>query len=327
MFDIDRAINILKYIADGILAFPIPNDNVCDDSVFAMIPYGKAYFVFANRYVDRESGPKTLDRRIAIKMPNNTIAIEDSYYLGDGWFNDEQKDELVSECSKVGIHVSFIDRELDRIRADYQNLFNKMLDGFEITDEEIAKVEVSQKEIVNYRLNGKEGLPEIKAGISDSDAFSVLIGYKNVEKAFNQDMDAVGFDELTKKESSRKGMIRREAIRRTAESYVENVAEFDLYRSVRRAMTDAKLLNVTFKRDDVEASGKMKPINILQETMDSLTTLIKGEYPNRCYTFSSWDFETGTVGRKVTAIINNPTPQDIVKITYGKKVIWERKTA
>lgn len=295
----------VNHINNGENSFIINKELKCIVCTCATI--GRAKFVYANySYCSITSIDKM--ELIAI-VADETIYIVSGYIL-DIWRNDN--DELPENV------ISF-----SEVTKDYnycvKSYFQSFYDGLSVEEAQMEEIIKDygeydlQQRARQYILDGK-GQPEISLSeefITTDEMRDILAGYEDFDKIV-----------LKKLETTKKSWLRTKAYRTVIKNLMENPTIVKFYEAeICKALNnlDAKTVTVEFNMNGTTATGKVNPQEIVR-------MIINNDY------FSDYNFCNGKEGESIIKKLgatkwrgensNVLTCEHIVKITYGKKVIY-----
>lgn len=269
---------------------------------------GRAKFVYANySYCSITSIDKMELTAIVV---DETIYIVSDYIL-DVWRNNDELPENVIELSEATKDYNY------RAKSYFQSFY----DGLSVEEAQMEEIIKDygeynlQQRAKQYILDGK-GQPEISLSeefITTDEVRDILAGYEDFEKTV-----------LKKLEANKKSWIRTKAYRTVIKNLMENPTIVKLYEAeICKALNnlDAKTVTVEFNMNGTTATGKVNPQKIVR-------MIINNDY------FSDYNFCNGKEGKTIIKKLgatewrgengNVLTCEHIVKITYGKKVIYTK---
>lgn len=269
---------------------------------------GRAKFVYAN-YSYRSITSIDKMELIAIVV-DETIYIVSGYIL-DVWRNDN--DELPENV----INFSEATKDYNYRAKSYFQSFYDGLSVEEVQMEEIIKDYEEydlQQRARQYILDGK-GQPEISLSeefITTDEVRDILAGYEDFDKIV-----------LKKLEATKKFWLRTKAYRTVIKKLMESSIVKPYEVKICKALNnlDVKTVKVEFNMNGTTATGKVNPQEIVR-------MIINNDY------FSNYNFCNGREGESIIKKLgasaikwrgensNVLTCEHIVKITYGKKVIY-----
>lgn len=261
-------------------------------------------------YNDDFSDPSIKYELIAIlDKSSHIIYIVDEYLFNKSF---SKKLDYPEGCVSFDDYINEINKYIDDV------LFKSFYDDIEvdinsITDEDF--IERRKREARDIILRGKEvTYPKFNKSFTNIDIAKMICGYINIEdeanKRFEEDRSIYtnikSGKELIKKFIKEKSVVKD--------------WEIELSNSINNL--EANFVTAEFNFNGNVGSGKVEPKTIIR-------TLIDNDY------FSSFNFATAKGGEKLLkelGVANNYydketqlTCKHITKITYGRKVLYERK--
>lgn len=295
----------VNHINNGENNFIIDRESKCIVCTCATI--GRAKFVYAN-YSYRSITSIDKMELIAIVVDETIYIVSD--YILDVWRNDND------ECLENVIRFSEVTKDYNYRAKPY---FQSFYDGLSVEEAQMKEIIKDygeydlQQRARQYILDGK-GQPEISLSeefITTDEVRDILAGYEDFEKTV-----------LKKLEANKKSWIRTKAYRTVIKNLMENPTIVKLYEAeICKALNnlDAKTVKVEFNMNGTTATGKVNPQEIVR-------MIINNDY------FSDYNFCNGKEGESIIKKLgatkwrgensNVLTCEHIVKITYGKKVIY-----
>lgn len=297
----------INHINNGENSFIINRESKCIVCTCATI--GRAKFVYAN-YSYRSITSIDKMELIAIVVDETIYIVSD--YILDVWRNDN--DELPENV----IRFSEATKDYNYRAKSY---FQSFYDGLSVEEAQMEEIIKDygeydlQQRARRYILDGK-GQPEISLSeefITTYEIRDILAGY--------EDFDKIVFEKL---ETDKKSWLRTKAYRTVIKNLMESSTivkpeEVEICKALNNF--DAKTVTVEFNMNGTTATGKVNPQEIVR-------MIINNDY------FSNYNFcngkEGGSIIKKLGASAikwggengNVLTCKHIVKITYGKKVIY-----
>ena len=271
---------------------------------------GKSKFVYAN-YSYRSI--TSID-----KMELISIVVDEAIYIVNGyildiWRNNDELPENVIELSEATKDYNY------RAKPYFQSFY----DGLSVEEAQMEEIIKDygeydlQQRARQYILDGK-GQPEIslsKEFITTDEVRDILAGYEDFEK--------IVFEKL---ETDKKSWLITKAYRTMIKNLMENPTIVKPYEvKICKALNNlnAKTITVEFNMNGITATGKVNPQEIVR-------MIINNDY------FSNYNFCNGKEGEAIIKKLgasairwggengNVLTCEHIVKITYGKKVIYTK---
>lgn len=242
-------------------------------------------------------------------LAKDTIYIVDMFHLG-----------LTNraEIETLSAHIASFSKARERKHTYMQEkllpMYYALLDSKEITDEEVTRT--GQYASSYCRSVAREGL---FSGTDTETYIKVLIqkmlGFTLSEDEFARTL--CGFttlEELAKKqfEKNKERWADEKSLIEKIRAYMntpDTVKDWEMFMSENINSTDAKNITVEFKKDIFSYTGKIEPHRLLNRLQK------EGRFGS--YDFSGSRAETAGADRNFTC-------EDIVKITYGKKVLFSK---
>lgn len=292
-------------INNGENSFIINKESKCIVCTCATI--GRAKFVYANySYCSITS----ID-----KMELIAIVADETIYIVSGYILDIRRNDN-DELPENVISFSEVTKDCNYCAKSY---FQSFYDGLSVEEAQMEEIIKDygeydlQQRARQYILDGK-GQPEISLSeefITTDEMRDILAGYEDFDKIV-----------LKKLEATKKSWLRTKAYRTVIKNLMESPTIVKPYEvKICKALNnlDAKTVKVEFNMNGTTATGKVNPQEIVR-------MIINNDY------FSDYNFCNGKEGESIIKKLgatkwrgensNVLTCEHIVKITYGKKVIY-----
>lgn len=297
----------VKHINNGENSFII-NGESKPKIVCTCATIGKSKFVYANYSYGSATSIQKME--LTAIVVDETIYIVSDYIL-DIWRNDDELPENVIELSEATKDYNY------RAKSYFQSFY----DGLSVEEAQMEEIIKDynkhdlQQRARRYILDGK-GQPEISLSeefITTDEVRDILAGYEDFEK--------IVFKKL---ETDKKSWIKTKAYRAVIKHLMESSTIVKPYEvEICKALNNlnAKTVTVEFNMDGKTATGKV-------ELQQIVRIIINNDY------FSDYNFCNGKEGKTIIKKLgatewrgkngNVLTCEHIVKITYGKKVIYTK---
>jgi hypothetical protein len=306
----------------GNFIFEIKEDGYIKPKIYIVITtevYGAKYVYYDYSY-DKDDAINMLIEGKIDKM-QFAMLVKDNNFIVSKWVFSTRPDNGESLPSNV--------KTWEEIIKEYKNIYDtemkKLYDSITVTNnfsEEIINLKEKARKYQIYNLNVFDSLKEYVTmnEIEYNDIKKCVIGYTSKEDTIKNIVN-----------SNREKL----ALLKSKVAYVENLIvnnevvkpwELDIVKPLNEIKDIAKTVNVTFELNEITGTEKVE-----------ITRLI--DYIFYKSTFSDYSFCNGAKGKELLHKLNAGgryntdtnkyekiplTVENIIKITYGKKVLFER---
>lgn len=286
-------------------------NTVCHTYHFSAITVGKADMYYGMCQYSMDKAEKCPEKESAMRLvaivSDGTIHIVDTYILN--CTNSDMPENVVR------FSVDYDNESFEK--THFRHFIENLKPCDELPDYSIADIESHAR---RYAVTGgdvEDFFPTLITRFSDSDKMNALCGFVNLEELGNSRIE---HDSERYARGKKRYLVIKDFINKLSNSMSDEI-------SAVKAVKDsgAKTVNVTFELDGKSATGKVES--------DTLIRVIH----SRDY-FCGYNFTTTTSGNALIKKLGAETYFDrnksenrtltfqrITKITYGKKVLFERK--
>ena len=282
-------------------SFTIENNHFIKDQVekatyiYCIRGYGDASY-----YMRTECKPT-----LAAILSDNTIYIVDTFCFGPSVYNKEINKEILSQTADIVVFSSAVTEKVNDMNDTllpelYEKLPVKESDNESYCREEAREYIFEGKDANTAAINRMRN--RMGLTLSENEFATILCGITTIEE-----LAKTKFEKNKERWTDEKADIEKVCAYMKSQDTVKDweIAIAEALKSV-----DAKNVNVTFEKENHIWSGKIEPYR-LQRCLQKESVL------------RYWDFNT-TSDRGILDKCK-VTCDDITKITYGKKVLFERR--